>query len=83
MNVPKAPHRAGPSSFLTGSVPALFEVIAQSARTTRMPQLTQGLALDLPDSLAGHAELTPDLFEGTRVAVNQTESQLDDLALTL
>ena len=43
-----------------------------------MPQLPEGLRLDLTDALAGDVELAPDLFEGAGAAVLQPESELQD-----
>ena len=43
-----------------------------------MPQLGQGLGLNLPDPLSGNAELAADLLERPRVPVRQPEPQLND-----
>src|SRR6266496_625746 len=48
-----------------------------------MPKLRKGLALDLPDPLARYAELLADLLERPGVAVDESESELDDLLLAL
>ena len=48
-----------------------------------MPQLGQGLRLDLPDALTGDPEGLADLLEGTDPPVVETEPQLHHLALTL
>src|SRR3954454_18806161 len=61
----------------------LLEVVTQLLGPRRVPQLRQRLGLDLPDALPGDAELLADLFESARVAVGQSEPELDDLLLAL
>ena len=46
-----------------------------------MAQLEQRLALDLPDPLAGDAELLTDLLQRAGPPVGQAEAQLDDRLL--
>src|SRR6185437_10067387 len=57
------------------------EVLAQHLRAARVTQLGQRLGFDLPDPLAGHAELPADLLQRPRMAVGQAEPQLDDALL--
>src|SRR5207248_2869780 len=59
----------------------LFEVVLELAAPRRMTQLAQCLRLDLTDALACDVELAPDLFEGARAAVLETEAQLEHAAL--
>src|SRR5205085_11691765 len=54
---------------------------AEAAADARMPQLVQGLRLDLAHALAGNAHLLPDLLQGIDVAVAQPEAQLQHQAL--
>src|SRR3954470_8150810 len=61
----------------------LFEVIAELLRPTRVAKLRQRLRLDLPDALAGDAELLADLLERARMAVDEPEPELDDFLLAL
>jgi len=44
-----------------------------------MPHFAQGLCLDLADPLASNLELPPDFFQRSTVAVNETESLLENL----
>ena len=44
-------------------------------------QPLERIHLDLPDPLAGHAQLVGHLFEGRVLVAVQAESALDDLAL--
>ena len=60
---------AGPSQSRS-----LVQVVAQLLRPARVPQLGQRLGLDLPDPLAGDAELLADLLERARVAVGRGRS---------
>src|SRR5205814_4728271 len=53
----------------------LFEVVLELAAPRRMTQLPQCLRLYLTDTLACDIELAPDLFEGARAAVLETEAQ--------
>ena len=46
-----------------------------------MAKLAQSLGLDLPDPLAGHVEVAPDLLEGPRPSVLQAEAELEHPAL--
>ena len=46
-----------------------------------MAQLPERLGLDLPDPLAGHVELLPDLFQGVIAAVPDPEAQAQDAFL--
>ncbi len=48
-----------------------------------MAQLGQGLALDLPDPLAGEVEVLADVVEGARLAVDQAVAHLHDAALAV
>src|SRR5512146_3320720 len=49
----------------------------------RMPHLTQGLGFDLAEAFAGDAELLADLFQGAVIAIPQSKSQFEHLALAL
>lgn len=53
----------------------LAQVVAQLASSPRMAQAAQRLALDLPDPLAGQAELLSDLLQRVGPAVVQAEAQ--------
>ena len=55
---------------------ALQETL-ELAETGWVPHLTQGLCLDLADSLAGHLELFADLLERTAVSVAEAKSQFE------
>src|SRR3984893_19296774 len=46
-----------------------------------MPHLTQRLSLDLSNPFAGDPKLTPDLFQGPTVAINQAETLFEHLTL--
>ena len=46
-----------------------------------MAQLSQRLRLDLADTLTGDVEFFSDFLQGARPAVDQTEAELNDLAL--
>ena len=48
-----------------------------------MPQLAQGLGLDLANPLAGDAEIAANFFEGAELAVFQPVAQDDDPALAV
>ena len=48
-----------------------------------MAQLADGALLDLAHAFAGDFQSTPDLFQRMVLVVDQTEAQLDDLALSL
>ena len=48
-----------------------------------MAQLAQCLRFDLTDALTGDIELRTDLFKGTRSAVHQTETQPENICLTV
>src|SRR5262245_54563873 len=61
----------------------LFEVIAELLRPARMTKLRERLRFDLPDALAGDTELLADLFERARVAVDESEPELDHFLLAL
>src|SRR5947209_6616304 len=54
---------------------------AEAAADARMPQLVQGLRLDLAHALAGNAHLLPDLLQGIDVAIAKPEAQLQHQAL--
>ena len=62
---------------------ALLEEITQLARPTRVAQLAERLRLDLPDALAGHAEVLADLFQRATAAVLQPEPQLQHAPFTI
>ncbi len=61
----------------------LLQVVAELLRQRRVPELREGLRLDLADPLAADPELPPHLRQGSGVAVEQPEPQLDDLLLPL
>src|SRR4051812_46675354 len=58
---------------------AVFEALGLGERL----QFLQRVVLYLTDPLASHAEGTSDLFEGARRHAEQTEAELDHLALPL
>src|SRR5260221_7455034 len=58
-----------------------FQECLQLARAARVPQLAEGLGLDLPDALAGDREALADLLQGVLAAVAEPEAHLDDLLL--
>src|SRR5437879_7609995 len=60
----------------SGGSGALLQVVLQLPATRRVAQLAQRLGLDLPDPLASHVEVAPDLFEGPRATVLQAKAQL-------
>src|SRR5207245_11179447 len=62
---------------------ALVEVVAQLLTADGVPQLRQGLGLDLADALAGDAELLADLLEGASLAVVEPETHAHDLLLAI
>src|SRR6266850_8456042 len=50
-------------------------------RARRVPELAQGLGLDLSNSLAGDGEVLPDLFQRVLAAVGEAEAQPQHLLL--
>src|ERR1051325_7988286 len=60
--------------------PALEEC-PQLAAPRRMPQLAQGLCLDLTNALARDGEALADFFERVLAAVADAEPHLDDFLL--
>ena len=48
-----------------------------------LAELPQGLGLDLPDTLPGHAEVPANLFKGPAPAVLQTEPELEHAGLAV
>ena len=48
-----------------------------------MTQLCQRLGLDLTNALTRNAKLTTNFLERMRMAIHQTKTQLDNLALTI
>src|SRR5215471_16013820 len=48
-----------------------------------MPHLAQRLCFDLADSLASHLKLPTDFFQRSTVAVDESESLLEDLAFSV
>src|SRR5207237_7084016 len=59
----------------------LFQVVLELAAPRGVTQLAERLRLDLPDALAGHVKLAPDLFERPGAPVLETEPQLQHAAL--
>src|SRR5262245_9979823 len=59
----------------------LLQEHAQGLGAAGMAELSQGLALDLPDPLAGDRERLPDLLEGVLTSVADPEPELQDLLL--
>src|SRR5690606_2329912 len=57
--------------------------VAQLLAAVGMPELGQGLRLDLADPLPGDPELPPDLLERARLPVLEAEAEADDLLLPL
>ena len=53
----------------------------QLAQAGRVAKLTQSLLFDLPDAFAGELEMTTYLFEGPFDAVQETETEDQDLFL--
>src|SRR3954464_12328786 len=72
-----------PSSHLLTADCRLIEVPPQLAAVGWVAQLAQRLGLDLPDALAGDAELAPDLLQRAEAAILQPEAELDDPALAV
>src|ERR1700722_3626562 len=57
------------------------QVLPQHLRPAGVPELGQGLGLDLADALAGDAELLAHFLQRPGMAVHQAEPELDDLLL--
>src|SRR5215468_6237338 len=60
---------------------AAFQERLELARARRVPELAQGLGLDLADALAGDREALAHLLERVLGAVAEPEAHLDDLLL--
>ena len=61
----------------------LFQIVTELLRPGGVPELREGLRLDLPDPLSSEVELAADLLQRPGVAVQQPEPELDDLLLSL
>src|SRR5690242_5482741 len=61
--------------------PSLLEVVFELLAAARMPELAECLRLDLPDSFPRDPKSLPHLFQGSLMAVDQTETQLQHAAL--
>src|SRR5450759_2700505 len=59
------------------------QVLVESQRPARVPQLRQRLGLDLPDALPGDAELLAHLLQRAGVAVTEAVPQPDDSLLAI
>src|SRR5437899_685839 len=60
-----------------------FEKAVQLADARRMAHFAERFGLDLADTFAGHSELPAHFFKSARVAIAQTESQLQDFSFPL
>src|SRR5262249_52670904 len=72
--------RAAAEAARPGSAYGLEERL-ELLRARGVPQLPQGLGLDLADALAGHVEGPADLLEGVLGAVSDAEAHFQDLLL--
>ena len=59
----------------------LRDVLPELAAARRVAELAQRVRLDLPDPLAGQAELVADLLERPRPAVVEAEAEPEDALL--
>src|SRR5688500_10836053 len=79
-------HRDGaddtPPSGTRSKTDRLLEVVLELAAAARMPQLAEGLGLDLADPLARDVEVAPDLLESAGSPVLEPEAELQDASLT-
>src|SRR5678815_1528674 len=67
------------SKFISNS--RRFKETFQLPNPGWMPHFAQGLCLDLSDPLASNLKLPPYFFQRSAVAVDETESLLEDLPL--
>src|SRR4051794_11290625 len=65
-----------PTSRRPGSVQIAPELVGEGM----VPELVEGLGLDLADAFPGHAEDAAYVLQGAGAAVSQAVAELDDLA---
>src|SRR5438477_9779116 len=65
----------------SGGSGALLQVVLELPAPRRVAQLAQRLGLDLPDPLASHVEVAPDLLEGPRPTILQAKPELQHAPL--
>ena len=61
----------------------LVQEVLQALAAGRVAELAQRLRLDLTDTLSRDVELLSDFLQCARPSVDQPETQLDDLTLTV
>ena len=61
---------------------SLFHKALEMSCTAGMAKLAQRLCLDLTDTLTSDIEFLSDLLEGTRSAIVETETQLNNMLLS-
>ena len=61
----------------------LVQVIFQLSGTARMAQFTERFRLDLTDTLSCNIKLFTNLFEGSRTAIIKSETETQNLLLTV
>lgn len=61
----------------------LVQIIFKFSGTTRMAELSKRFRLNLTDTLSCNVELFTNLFEGSRTAVIESETETQNLLLTV
>jgi hypothetical protein len=61
----------------------LVQIIFEFSGTTRMAELSKRFRLNLTDALSCNVELFTNLFEGSRTAIIKSETETQNLLLTV